>query len=158
MFPGLSMAAKVKKIYKYKYKPFWTWFGLRGVLLCSHAQFPILSLKLHSNLSLLNICSCCLQSNYLFLIPLQRFLISLLRVLTTEVHLLNIKSRMFSKIDTKYCRVDYLLYRLYTERAHTPQHDFPKSSSSVLPSDTPALVLWHGSLSTLLILCTMLLR
>ena len=79
-----------------------------------------LSLKLCSNLSLLNICSCCLQPSYLFLIPLKRFLISQLRVLTTEVHLSNIKSRMFSKIDTEYCRVYYLLYRLYTEKAHTP--------------------------------------
>lgn len=101
---------------------------------------PILSLKLRSNLSLLIICSCCLQPN-LFLTPLERFLISLLRVLTTEVHLANFKSRMFSKIDTKYCRVYCLLCRLYTEKAHTPQHDFPKSLSSVLPSDTPALVL-----------------
>lgn len=79
----------------------------------------ILSLKLRSNLSLLSICSCCLQPSYL-LIPLERFLISQLRVLTTEVHLSNIKSRMFSKIDTKYCRVYYLLYRLYTVKAHTP--------------------------------------
>lgn len=70
----------------------------------------IFTLKLRSNLSLLNICSCCLQPTYLFLIPLERFLISLLRVMTTEVHLSNIKSRMFSKIDTEYCRVYYLLY------------------------------------------------
>lgn len=107
----------------------------------SCSVLPTLSLKLCSNLSLLIICSCCLQPNYLFLTPLARFLISPLRVLTTEVHLANIKSRVFSKIDAKYCRVYYLLCRLYTEKTHTPQHDFPKSLSLVLPSETPALVL-----------------
>lgn len=121
----------------------WVTWSPSWVPSCSVLQ--ILSLKLHSNLSLFNIHCCCLQPNCLFPTLLKLLPTALLRVLTVEVYLSNIKSRMLSKIDTEYCHAYYLLYWLYTKKAHKPQHDFPRPLSLIPPVDTPALVFTMGT-------------